>query len=148
MFSLLRILTLGVVDLRRNKTSEERSTLLGGRRRNRRDGKTNDDESSSERLFDSKSTTAEGVLLRAFTAILVAAIATVWIFLAVDIGDASVASGGIVDGGGSSETAMIGRKESTEKRVFEAFGIEKEDDDDGRKVRAGAAWGTGWMQYH
>lgn len=150
MFTLLRILTLGVVDLRRNKTSEERSTLLGGRRRNRRDGKTNDDdESSSERLFDSKSTTAEGVLLRVFTAILVAAIATVWIFLAVDIGDASVASGGIVDGGGSSETAMIGRMESTEKRVFEAFGIEKEDDDDdGRKVRAGAAWGTGWMQYH
>lgn len=148
MFTLLRVLTLGVVDLRRNKTSEERSTLLGGRRRNRRDGKTNDDESSSERLFDSKSTTAEGVLLRVFTAILVAAIATVWIVLAVDIGDASVASGGIVDGGGSSETAMIGRMESTEKRVFEAFGIEKEDDDDGRKVRAGAAWGAGWMQYH
>jgi hypothetical protein len=146
MFTLLRILTLGVVDLRRNKTSEERSTLLGGRRRNRRDGKTNDDESSSERLFDSKSTTAEGVLLRVFTAILVAAIATVWIFLAVDIGDSVVASGGIVDGGGSSETAMIGRMESTEKRVFEAFGIENEDD--GRQVRAGAAWGTGWMQYH
>lgn len=148
MFTLLRILTLGVVDLRRNKTTEERSTLLGGRRnRNRRDSKTDDD--SSERLFDSKSTTAEGVLLRVFTAILVAAIATVWIFLAVDIGDSAVASGRVVDGGGSSETAMIGRMESTEKRVFEAFGVEKEDDDDdGRKVRAGAAWGTGWMQYH
>jgi len=147
MFTLLRILTLGVVDLRRNKTTEERSTLLGGRRnRNRRDSKTDDD--SSERLFDSKSTTAEGVLLRVFTAILVAAIATVWIFFAVDIGDSAVASGRVVDGGGSSETAMIGRMESTEKRVFEAFGVEKEDDDDGRKVRAGAAWGTGWMQYH
>lgn len=147
MFTLLRVLTLGVVDLRRNKTNEERSTLLGDRRRNRRDSKT-DDESSSERLFDSKSTTAEGVLLRVFTAILVAAIATVWIFLAVDIGDSAVASGRVVDGGGSSETAMIGRMESTEKRVFEAFGIEKEKEDDGRKVRAGAAWGTGWMQYH
>ena len=147
MFTLLRILTLGVVDLRRNKTTEERSTLLGSRRnRNRRDSKTDDD--SSERLFDSKSTTAEGVLLRVFTAILVAAIATVWIFFAVDIGDSAVASGRVVDGGGSSETAMIGRMESTEKRVFEAFGVEKEDDDDGRKVRAGAAWGTGWMQYH
>lgn len=147
MFTLLRALTLGVVDLRRNKTSGERSTLLGGRRnRNRQDSKTNDDE-DDERLFDSKSTTAEGVLLRVFTAILVAVIATVWIFLAVDIGDSAVASGGIVDGGGSSETALIGRMESTEQRVFnEAFGIEKEDD--GRRARAGAAWVTGWMQYH
>lgn len=66
----------------------------------------------------------------------------------MDIGDSAVASGRVVDGGGSSETAMIGRMESTEKRVFEAFGIEKEKEDDGRKVRAGAAWGTGWMQYH
>lgn len=143
MFTLLRILTLGVIDFRRNKTTEERSTLLGGRHnRNQRDSKTADD--SSERLFDSKSTTAEGVLLRVFTAILVAAIATVWIFFAVDIGDSAAASGRVVDGGGSSETAMIGRMESTKKRVFEAFGV----DDDGRKVRAGAAWGTGWMQYH
>ena len=142
MFTLLRILTLGVVDLRRNKpsrTTEERSVLLGSRRdrRERRDD-------SPERLFDStkSSTTSEGVLLRVFTAILVAAIATVWIALAVDVGDSAVASGSVVDGDGASETARMGRTES-ERRVFEAFGS-----DDGREVRAGAAWGAGWMQYH
>jgi len=142
MFTLLRILTLGVVDLRRNKpsrTTEERSSLLGSRRDRR---KRRDD--SPERLFDStkSSTTSEGVLLRVFTAILVAAIATVWIVLAVNIGESAVASGSVVDGDGASETARMGRTES-ERRVFEAFGS-----DDGREVRAGAAWGTGWMQYH
>jgi len=77
-----------------------------------------------------------------FTAILVAAIATVWIVLAVNVGESAVASGSVVDGDGASETARMGRTES-ERRVFEAFGS-----DDGREVRAGAAWGTGWMQYH
>ena len=145
MFTLLRILTLGVVDLRRNKpsrTTEERSVLLGSRRDRR---KRRDD--SPERLFDSTkssttTTTSEGVLLRVFTAILVAAIATVWIVLAVNVGESAVASGSVVDGDGASETARMGRTES-ERRVFEAFGS-----DDGREVRAGAAWGTGWMQYH
>lgn len=142
MFTLLRILTLGVVDLRRNKpsrTTEERSVLLGSRRDRR---KHRDD--SPERLFDStkSSTTSEGVLLRVFTAILVAAIATVWIALAVSVGESAVASGSVVDGDGASETARMGRTES-ERRVFEAFGS-----DDGREVRAGAAWGAGWMQYH
>jgi hypothetical protein len=137
------MLTLGVVDLRRNKptrSTEERSTLLGSRRdrRDRRDD-------SPERLFDSKSsTTSEGVLLRVFTAILVAAIATVWIVLAVDVGESAVTSGRVVDGDGASETARMGRTES-ERRVFEAFGS---DDGHGREVRAGAAWGAGWMQYH
>jgi hypothetical protein len=143
MFTLLRILTLGVVDLRRNKpsrTTEERSVLLGSRR-DRRKHRRDD---SPERLFDStkSSTTSEGVLLRVFTAILVAAIATVWIVLAVSVGDSAVASGSVVDGDGASETARMGRTES-ERRVFEAFGS-----DDGREVRAGAAWGAGWMQYH
>ena len=77
-----------------------------------------------------------------FTAILVAAIATVWIVLAVDVGESAVTSGSVVDGDGASETARMGRTEA-ERRVFEAFGS-----DDGREVRAGAAWGTGWMQYH